>query len=165
MLPFSIPRMSGRRRQSVGGRVFSMPDSNSLRLTVKLVKLYICRRNQKHCCSGCMKIMHLSWPDPGIPQTRDNQLRVTCSMEGHPCPTQMAKVFILIYPVQSDCSLAHLKQGYPLLWTALQPSQAWLLGSSYWSSLLFTAIIYEHVAQGPEGMLNFLWSPLHHSKN
>lgn len=59
MLPFSMPRMSGRRRQSVGGRVFSMPDSNSLRLTVKLVKLYICRRNHSNLCSSsCVTTAH-----------------------------------------------------------------------------------------------------------
>lgn len=49
MLPFSMPRMSGRRRQSVGARIFSMPVSSSLRLTVKLVKLYIWNNRHGKC--------------------------------------------------------------------------------------------------------------------
>lgn len=54
MLPSSMPRMSGRRRQSVGARIFSMPVCSSLRLTVKLVKLYIWGEGagSRHHCGG-----------------------------------------------------------------------------------------------------------------
>lgn len=45
MFPFSMFLISGRSRQSVGARIASMPDSSSLRLTAKLVKLYIWKAN------------------------------------------------------------------------------------------------------------------------
>lgn len=41
MFPFSMFLISGRSRQSVGANIASMPFSSSLRLTAKLVKLYI----------------------------------------------------------------------------------------------------------------------------
>lgn len=65
MFPFSMFLISGRSRQSVGANIASMPFSSSLRLTAKLVKLYIlkanCRQNTRYF--GKAAIGFLYWMD------------------------------------------------------------------------------------------------------